>query len=192
MELTRIVPDFARAMGIVDTAHPAGIGTCSRSETVQRVANEISRWDGYSDPSLDVPFGPADAHYASWCVGEAPDWSWTLQIRLLKMRSGDGRPVDGLTGLVSPWATHDSALVAAQQLYGIRMPHESRIRGRKAVIICGYESDDTPLHLGIEAFEALLAHHFRIGDRVEATVGPLQHAVYTQAGVYGWELMGRK
>lgn len=87
-----------------------------------------------------------------------------------------------LMHILSPYPAHRSALTDCGKLL------RSGLSGRKAIVICGFESDTWPLEPGIRAFEALARSMYELGPRREARFADLIHPVHSSGAVFGWEL----
>ena len=102
---------------------------------------------------------------------------------MLRFRGDNNKSNDNmLLHLLSPYAKHRSAVTDCVKL------GNSGFSQRKAILIYGYEYDDTPLAEAIEAFEVLARRRVDLGPRIEASFDNLIHPVHQSGFVYGWEL----
>ena len=67
----------------------------------------------------------------------------------------------------------------------------SGFAGRKAILIYGFEGRRRPLGEIIGAFEELASRRARIRGPVSVPLGSLVHPVFTEARVFGWEIISR-
>ena len=197
MDLADFARDFADGIKAVDARAPvainqrskaafaAGIGPHSESATVDLVMAHLAaiRPDRYSAFVCSVRCPNAPRQKCDLCLGVDPDWQWAIEIKLLRLLGDNGQPNDNmLMHILSPYPAHRSALTDCTKLLG------SGLRGRKAVVIYGYESAAWPLAPAIKAFEALARSMYSVGQRVEGRFAELIHPIHKSGMVYGWEL----
>jgi hypothetical protein len=90
-----------------------------------------------------------------------------------------------LMHILSPYPAHRSALTDCDKLV------QSGLRGRKAIIIYGFDHTDWPLDPAVEAFEELASSRVSLGVRQEAGFFGLIHPVHSAGRVFGWEISGK-
>jgi hypothetical protein len=102
---------------------------------------------------------------------------------MLRFMGDNGKPNDNmLMRILSPYPKHRSALTDCQKLVGsgFEQPH--------AVLIYGYDYDDWPMELAVEAFEQLARYRVQLGPRHLAGFDGLIHPVHQRGGVFVWEI----
>ncbi len=105
---------------------------------------------------------------------------------MLRLMGDNGKPNDNiLMHILSPYAAHRSAITDGPKLLA------SGLKGRKAIVIFGYEYPEWPMLPVIEAFEALATRHLCLCSRESAEVEGLIHPVHSRGAVFGWELKDR-
>jgi len=85
--------------------------------------------------------------------------------------------------ILSPYPEHRSALTDCEELARSRLP------GRKAIVIYGFDHAGWPLDPAIDAFETLAAKRAQLGQRCSAAFSGLVHPVHAEGRVFGWELL---
>jgi len=133
--------------------------------------------------SLEVPY--PNSPRAKWdvCLGLSPDWQWVIEIKMLRLMGDNGKPNDNmLIDILSPYPGHRSAVTACEKLL------TSGLRGRKAVVIYGYDYDSWPMDPAIEAFEVLARSRVSLSNPVVAEVSGLAHPVHQRGRLFGWEI----
>jgi hypothetical protein len=95
----------------------------------------------------------------------------------------NGKPNDNmLMHILSPYAVNRSALTDCEKLV------ESRLPGKKAIMIFAYEYDAYPAEPVIRAFEVLAADRAHLGPRCSATFYDLVHPVHRRGSVFAWQI----
>jgi len=197
-QLSTIVADFADCIKQADARHPQaisvrskepytpGIGPHSEAATVQLVCNEmqLAHPEHYAGRiATNVPYPRAPRQKCDLCIGTPNGWEWAIEIKMLRILGDNGKPNDNiLMHILSPYPAHRSALTDCEKLLAYFA------RASRAILIYGYDHDDWPLCIAIEAFEALAATRFGLGPRESAAFDGLVHPVHTRGGVYAWEL----
>jgi len=197
--LDTFVHDFARGFEAADAKRPIavnqrsgqafgpGIGPHSETRTVDLVMQELSGLDParYSRFETGVPYVTASRQKCDLCIGAPPSWEWVLEVKMLRLLGDNGQPNDNiLMHILSPYPAHRSALTDCTKLFN------SGLRGRKGIIIYGYEATDWPLSEAIDAFEVLARARAALGPRATAHFRNLVHPVHREGAVFGWELLG--
>lgn len=195
--LNVFVSDFAQAMKAVDARYPQavnarskepytpGIGPHTESQTVALVLKELAsgRPSSYAEFRCEVPYISAPRSRCDVCFGSPPEWSWSIEVKMLRLMGDNGKPNDNiLMHILSPYPAHRSAVTDAAKLL------ESGLPGRKALVIFAYEYAEWPPEPVICAFELLASQYAGLSGRVEASVNGLVHPVHQAVRVYGWEL----
>ena len=97
------------------------------------------------------------------CIGEATEWDWAVEIKMLRLMGDNGKPNDNmLMHILSPYPGDRSALTDCVKLL------ESGLSGRKAVVIYGFDYPTLPMDPAIEAFETLAHRWVTLGARVRS------------------------
>jgi hypothetical protein len=201
MDLGRFVADFAKALERADARSPVavnqrskqtflpGIGPHPEAASMALVMKEMAQVDPdrYVRFQSSVAYPDAPRRKCDLCLGLAPDWEWAIEAKLLRLLGDNGQPNDNLLmHILSPYPEHRSALTDCEKLLG------SGLGARKAVMIFGYDSDDWPLSLAIDAFEVLARSRVVLGERKEAAFTGLVHPVHRSGRVFAWELIERR
>lgn len=196
--LSAIVNDFSAGIKQVDSRRPValnarskepyqpGIGPHPESQTVDLVLNEIQTVypDKYSgNISIGVPYPDAPRQKCDFCIGVGPDWDWAIEVKMLRILGDNGKPNDNiLMHILSPYAAHRSAVTDCQKLA------TSSIGKRNAILIYGYEAEEYPLKVAIDAFQITASTYVRMSPRSEADFSRLVHPVHSSGSVFGWEI----
>lgn len=164
------------------TAYQAGIGPHSETETITLALQEISE----SLPAVEreVPY-PAIARSRCDAVirGGSSDECWAIEIKMLRLMGDNGKPNDNmLMHILSPYPAHRSALTDCMKLVA------SGFAYRKAIVIFGYDYDDSPMDPAIEAFELLAARSVRLSSAGSTSFHGLVHPIHQVGRVFGWEV----
>jgi hypothetical protein len=197
-DLRVIVSDFAAGLKLADSRRPQavnarsgqpyspGIGPHSEAQTIKLVVDELLRAEAVhyaGQISIEVPYPVTPRSKCDLCLGQSPDWEWAVEVKMLRLMGDNGKPNDNiLMHLLSPYPQHRSALTDCTKLVG------SGLRGRKAILIYGYDYDQWPMITAVEAFEDLARTRVRLSQRFSATVEGLIHPVHLRAGVFAWEV----
>lgn len=141
--------------------------------------------DRYRFSSYRVGYPADGSQRCDLCLGKAPDWSWALEIKMLRFFGDNGKLNDNiLMHLLSPYPAHRSALTDCKKLA------RSAFQCRKAVIIYGFDYPDWSLDPAIDAFEILARAYAALGQRHEAPFDGLVHPLHTSGRVFAWEVIG--
>ena len=201
MELAQIVRDFARGMELADARRPqavnvrtkqpysSGIGPHTEAQTMGLAFGAISivRASTYSGRiQFEVPYISRPRSKCDVCLGAPPEWDWAIEIKMLRMMGDNGKPNDNiLMHILSPYPTHRSAVTDCEKLV------RSGLKGRKGILIFGYDYDDLPMDPAVESFELLASQLVRLSDRATAGVEGLVHPIHRRGRVFGWEIEKR-
>lgn len=196
--LESIVAEFAAGLKLADSRRPQavnagsglpyspGIGPHTEAQTIRLVVDELRNADAtrYAGQfSLEVPYPAAPGSKCDLCLGTPPEWQWAVEIKMLRLMGDNGKPNDNiLMHLLSPYPEHRSALTDCTKLLG------SGLRGRKAILIYGYDYDQWPMIPAIEAFELLARSRVSLSQRSSAPVDGLIHPVHSRGSVFAWEI----
>jgi hypothetical protein len=196
-DLATIVTAFARGLERADVRRPQainarskdrfqpGIGPHSEEDTVKLVMKELatSSTREYSQYACGVPYPSLSRQKCDLCLGSAPDWSWAIEVKMLRFLGDNGKDNDNiLMHILSPYPQHRSALTDCLKLAG------SAFRGNRAIMIYGYDQDGWPLDPAIDAFEVLARHQQSLGERCVEVFSGLIHPVHTKGRVFAWQL----
>ena len=191
-DVKTIVRDFASGLRMADEKRPQaksyrpGIGPHTEKETIQLAVAALlavpsSPYNGRV--SLEVPYPNSPRAKCDVCLGLSPDWQWVIEIKMLRLMGDNGKPNDNmLMHILSPYPGHRSAVTDCEKLL------TSGLRGRKAVVIYGYDYDSWPMDPAIEAFEVLARSRVSLSNPVVAEVSGLAHPVHQRGRVFGWEI----
>src|SRR5262245_39374525 len=199
LSLPRIVDDFAAGMAAVDARRPQassarteklyqpGLGPHTEAQTVNMVLSELasSQPQSYARAyKLEVPYLNASRSKCDLCLGPNGDWSWAVEIKMLRLMGDNGKPNDNiLMHILSPYPAHRSALTDCQKLL------QSGLPGRKALLVFGYEYAEWPMEPALQALERLARFDVQLSARSEAHVSCLVHPVHQEARVVAWEIL---
>lgn len=201
-QLSTIVCDFAKGFMLADSKKPQavnhrtkdtfkpGIGPHSEADTTELVLKELevvysNRYLGRY--ALGVPYPENKRLKCDLCIGHEYRWDWSIEVKMIRFLGDNGKLNDNiLMHVLSPYPSHRSALTDCQKLL------DSKIGGKKAILIFGYDHSDWLLDPAIEAFEVLAAASFIIGDRYVAEFNNLIHPIHDRGRVFAWELIDRK
>jgi hypothetical protein len=196
-ELAELVTDFGAALKRVDALRPvaislrtkaafkSGIGPFGEAKATELILAEMarSRPKAYSSYVPNVPYESSPRKKCDLCLGQAPNWEWCVEVKLLRLLGDNGKLNDNmLMHILSPYDEHRSALTDCGKLL------ESGLNGRKAIVIYGFADPAWPLEPAIESFESLARARHRLGPRESCHFDGLVHPVHSQGGVFGWEL----
>jgi hypothetical protein len=194
--LNAFVEGFARAIERVDSmcspavnqrsgvAFRPGIGPYAEAAAVRLIMGNLSATDpNHAAYGESVPYPALKRQRCDLCLGEAPNWEWNIEVKLLRFLGDNGQPNDNiLMHILSPYPAHRSAVTDCEKLLS------SGFAGRKAILIYGFEHDEWPLEPAIEAFEALARLRVRLGLRTEGSFSKLVHPVHSNGRVFAWEI----
>lgn len=198
MDLQDFVDDFARAIAEVDAHAPQafsvrdgkpyqpGIGPHTEPATVELVLRHLNacKPELYRDRhALQVPYPASPRSRCDLCLGTAPNWQWSIEIKMLRLMGDNGKPNDNiLMHILSPYPAHRSALTDTEKLLS------SGLAGRKAVVIYAYEYDKWPAKPATQAFETLASARVRLTAAIPRQISNLVHPVHRAATVWGYEV----
>jgi hypothetical protein len=193
IELDTIIADFASSIKSVDSRCPIalnarskepyrpGIGPHPESQTVELVADEMrsifpNRYKGII--ALGVPYPTVPRQKCDLCIGEAKLWEWAIEVKMLRILGDNGKPNDNiLMHILSPYSSHRCAVTDCEKLAS------SPIGKRSAILIYGYEAEEYPLAMAIDAFETIAATYVSLGNRYESGFSALVHPVHSSGMV---------
>lgn len=178
ISLAEFVADFAKGIELADKRGPiavnarnesafqSGLGPHSENETIKLVLSELSAFNGeeYQSYALGVPYPQMSRKKCDLCLGHAPNWTWTIEVKLLRLYGDNGKLNDNmLMHILSPYPEHRSALTDCQKLL------DSGLQGRKAIVMYAYESTQFPTTPALHAFELLANDCVQLSPRVTAS-----------------------
>lgn len=198
IELDQFVTDFALGLKQADSRQPIainvrskeayrpGIGPHPESKTVELVAKELELLKPQTYDcriGIGIPYPDIVRQKCDLCLGNNPNWEWTIEIKMLRILGDNGKPNDNiLMHILSPYPAHRSALTDCKKLI------ESGFASRKAILIYGYESDDWPIDTAIDAFEKLAKSEVTLSHRFVSDFNQLIHPVHKEGKIYAWEI----
>ena len=188
-QLEGLVQDFSDGLIAADLKRPQavdagsgalskpGIGPHPEAEAVSLIARELelavpSAYAGRI--SVGVPYPDAPGEKCDLCVGTPPDWTWAVEVKMLRFVSEDGKLNDNIL------MHHRSAVADCLNL------GNSSLGENKAVIIYGFDNQQWPMDSAIDAFEKLARAKVRLGPRHVVDFDGLMHPVYARGHVFGW------
>ncbi len=192
--LDGFVADFAAAMRAVDATGPVaqgrsgrvyrpGIGPLPERDLVEltRARMAASHSALYSGLAAQVTYpGSRQKCDLHWSAQPA---SWAIEVKMIRVRGDNGKLADlSVQDVLSPYESDHSALSDCTKLA------QANFDARRAVLIYGFEDQERPLDVLVEAFEALAVHYVRLGPRAVAHVPALIHPVFSRARVFAWEV----
>ncbi len=199
IDLATVVEDFAVCIKHADARRPqavnirskepfqAGIGPHSEAQVVKLVTDEMALYqpERYKDAiATGVPYPELPRQKCDFCIGDYSSWGWAVEVKMLRFLGDNGKLNDNiLMHILSPYPKHRSALTDCIKLSG------SQLGISKAVLIYGFEHDEWPLALAVEAFEILANAKIGLGSRCMAEFDNLIHPVHTRGKVFGWQLL---
>lgn len=186
--------DFAEGMMLAEARTPTwasyrpGLGPHTEVQTVALVMAELARTHPakYGVVQTGVPYPNAPRQKCDLLISpEGRSWAIEvkIEVKMLRFMGDNGKPNDNmLMHILSPYTKHRSALTDCQKLVGsgFEQPH--------APLIYGYDYDDWPMQLAVEAFEQLAKYRVRLGPREFASFDGLIHPVHQRGGVFVWEI----
>lgn len=189
----QFVGDFASALMRVDQRSPMacsartrepyqpGIGPHSETATIDLVIADLRLvQSAYPVLSREAPYPESTRQKCDLCIGRGPNWDWCIEIKMLRLMGDNGKPNDNmLMHILSPYAEHRSALTDCEKLAN------SRLLGRKAVVIFAYEYPEFPAEPALRAFELLSSDRVMLNRRAIAPFKNLVHPVHQAGCVYG-------
>ena len=196
--ISEFVSDFASAIKHVDSKKPValnarskepyqpGIGPHPEGQTVDLVIEELRTMfpPKYSNKlAIGVPYPDAPRQKCDVCIGSDPHWDWAIEVKMLRILGDNGKPNDNiLMHILSPYASHRSAVTDCEKLAS------SAIGKRNAILIYGYEAEEYPIRVAIDAFQIIAATYVRMSECTEAGFDNLVHPVHSSGTVFGWEI----
>lgn len=166
-----------------------GIGPHPETQAVSLIAAElasgmIGKYGGRVTTGVAYP---DSRQRCDLCIGATPNWEWAVEFKMLRLMGDNGKPNDNmLTHILSPYPNDRSAVTDCAKLV------QSGVRGRKGLIIYGFDYPDLPMDPAIEAFECLASRWVRLGSRTFAAYSDLVHPVHRKGRVFGWELFAAR
>jgi hypothetical protein len=194
--LQEFISGFARGLQLADAKRPVassarsdrryspGIGPHSETATVLLAMQALSEHDQrFHAYALGVPYPNEPRQKCDLCLGVAPDYTWCVEIKMIRILGDNGKPNDNiLMHVMSPYPQHRSALTDCRKL------QESGFHGRRAILIYGYDANGWPLEPAIDAFETLAARLVTLGRKQSAKFTGLVHPIHRSGAVFGWEI----
>jgi hypothetical protein len=199
--LEPIVRDIAVAIKRIDDRRPQaanartgslyqpGIGPHPETQAVALVVGELGSSGGgsYAHRLFTGVSYPGSRQKCDLCIGRHPDWEWVIEIKMLRLMGDNGKPNDNmLMHILSPYPGDRSALTDCPKLLS------SGLRGRKAVVIYGFDYPGLPMDPAIDAFEVLAQRLVKLGPRIVGSYSDLVHPVHREGRVFGWEVADLK
>jgi hypothetical protein len=196
--LEQFVMHFARGIELADARRPValnqrtkiafqpGLGPHTEARAVELVMCELTRVDPdqFGAHTRGVPYVTLPRQRCDLCLGTGPAWDWSIEIKLLRFLGDNGQSNDNmLMHILSPYPEHRSALSDCGKLVA------SGLKGRKAIVIYGFDSDAWPLAPAVDAFETLARARHGLRARCEAAFSGLVHPIHRSGAVYAWELV---
>ena len=197
LQLPDLVADVAAALKRIDERRPQaanartgalyqpGIGPHPETQAVALVVSElteINRLRYHQRLATGISY-PGSRQKCDLCVGDAPRWDWSVEIKMLRLMGDNGKPNDNmLMHILSPYPADRSAVTDCPKLLTSGLP------GRKAILIYGFDYTDLPMDPAIDAFETLANRLVQLGPRCVGSYDNLVHPVHRQGRVFGWEL----
>ncbi|MEX2032714.1 MAG: hypothetical protein WEA81_07585 [Dehalococcoidia bacterium] len=131
-----------------------------------------------------LPYPPPSRRRCDLWLGEPLEWA--IEIKMARFFGDNGKKDDtAIKDLLSPYDDDRSALTDTVKLAGSQLP------ARKAIVIYGFENEKRQLEPAITAFETLARELVTLGERQQASMGPLVHLVHLGGAVFGWEVTPR-
>ena len=117
------------------------------------------------------------------CFGKNLNWEWVIEIKMFRILGDNGKTNDNiLMHILSPYPKHRSALTDCKKLL------VSGFEAKKAILIYGYESEEWPIDIAIDAFEKLAKSEVTLSARFTSAFTNLIHPVHRESKVYAWEI----
>src|SRR5262245_19335054 len=108
---------------------------------------------------------------------------WAIEIKMFRPNGDNGKPDDtAIKDILSPFASDRSAVSDCNKIA------DSTIAPHRAILIYGFDDPGKPLLEMIDAFETLAGTRVALGQRNQASIGPLVHPVHQAGGVFAWEV----
>lgn len=112
---------------------------------------------------------------------------WAIEIKMFRPNGDNAKPDDtAVKDILSLFASDRSAVADCSKLA------VSDIAPHRAMLIYGFDDSRKPLRDMIVAFETLARTRVALGDRHEASIGPLVHPVHQTGAVFAWEVCPRR
>ena len=195
IDLDAIVKGLARGVALADAKAPvasnartgvafaAGIGPHTESLTLDLAIRELSDLGAWNAVAREISYPNLPRSRCDVCFGSGPDWQWCVEVKMLRMMGDNGKPNDNmLMHILSPYSQHRSAVTDCSKLLS------SGLRGRKSIVIFGYDYTTVTMDPAIEAFETLARQRVGLGVGVAASFSGLRHPVHERGRVFGWEI----
>ncbi|MBI1946378.1 MAG: hypothetical protein HYS27_11810 [Deltaproteobacteria bacterium] len=198
IELNALVNDVALAIKVADGKSPQavnartkvafqpGFGPHAEMDAVRLICETLVAVDTRYTGKLTtgVPYPEAPRQKCDLCVGSGPQWDWCIEVKMLRFLGDNGLRNDNiLMHILSPYPEDRSALT------DIRKLGASKLVGRKAILLYGFDHDDISLDPAIEAFERLAPMMGTLGPRATARFDDLVHPHHRRGRVFGWEIV---
>jgi hypothetical protein len=195
--LPELVTDFAAAIGAVDSLAPVasnsrtgasyqpGIGPHTEAQTIKLTMAHMAAADPqrYASYRLGVPYGDATRQACDMCLGEPPEWTWAIEVKMLRLMGDNGKLNDNMVmHILSPYPAHRSALTDCRKLL------TSQLGMQKAILIYGYDYPNWPMDPVIEAFEVLADRSVKLTSKAVASFAGLIHPVHQHGRIFGWQI----
>ena len=199
LDLGTIVEDFAFGFKQADSKFPTavnvrskqefqpGLGPHSEAETIKLVMNELARMypERYvGQYATGVAYPESARRKCDLCLGQPPGWEWAIEVKMIRFLGDNGKVNDNiLMHVLSPYAEHRSALTDCDKLI------QFSLKGKKAILIYGFDHEEWPLDPAVEAFETLARARVRLGKKYMAGFADLIHPIHRAGRVFGWEII---
>jgi hypothetical protein len=194
LELDALVTDIAVALTRADARKPTwvsrsgrayqpGLGPHAEDAAVALMLAELRQIEPYATLAIGqfLPYPSTPRQKCDLWLGEPLQWA--IEIKMARFKGDNGKLDDtALKDILSPYDADRSALTDTVKLAC------SDISAHKAILIYGFDFPDRPLEPAIEAFETLARTRVQLGDRNQATLGPLVHPVHSSGSVFVWEV----
>lgn len=198
IDLGTFVSDFATCFRLADLRRPqavnirskeayqVGLGPHGEAQTVKLVTQELQEYlpQKYKgEIGISIPYPTSTRQRCDLCLGQPPVWDWAIEVKMLRLLGDNGKLNDNiLMHILSPYPEHRSALTDCEKLMN------TKLSNNKAILIYGYDHDEWPLELAIEAFEALSSIRVRLGQRFSERFQGLVHPVHSRGIVCAWQI----
>ena len=190
--LDNFVAAFAKGMELADAKRPQaesqrtprqyqpGLGPHTENNTVGLVLDEIQNnglMDFVQERFVKYPSNPRTRCDLFIRSGTA---SLYIEVKMMRLLGDNGKTNDNIfMHILSPYPKQRSALTDIQKL------QDSGFDGGKAIMIYGYDYDDYPLKMTIDAFTKLAGEKLLPGVS-KASFKGLIHPHHKRGSVYGW------
>lgn len=190
---TTFVRDFAEAMVTADSLglsaqgrnrqYRPGIGPHSEPQAIRLTIEQMKALHPNRYHSLTPEALYPGSNQKCDLVWSTPTNDWAIEVKMIRFRGDNGKLADlSVQDILSPYADDHSALSDCLKLTS------SAFRAQLAIIVYGFEDQERPLDVIIDAFEVLASHYVHLGSRCEALMPNLIHPVHSSGRVFGWTL----